>query len=182
MGKKRTAEFAGHGRSTDGSWDPGCVNGKVTEADLVEAIGKSFVSYSKGSGVDVVTDLPANNINMIKQVILSNNKGCKVHVALHCDYKLAPTGTAPLYKSAEGRKLAYYLNQAVMKDMSMKTRGLTHRSDLYELNSTDAVAVIFECGSIGKDIRKMKDAKRYGRALAKGLCRYYGVKFTGKRK
>ena len=188
MSKKKTAEFAGHGKSTDGSWDPGCTyrpkhsKKTITEAELVLAIDKYFVGYSKGSKIDVISDTNGNKINMVKQVVLSNKEGCRVHVALHCDFEGAPTGTIPLYASVEGRKLAACLNKAVMKDMSMKTRGLCHRTDLYELNATNAVTVIFECGSIKKDLRKMKDAKHYGKALAKGLCKYYGIKFTGKYK
>ena len=184
--KPKSAEFGGHGISTDGKWDPGCTykkGGKTyTEAELVGKITKYFVAYSKGSNLSVITDMPKNNINMIKQVELSNKEGCRVHVAIHCDYKDAPTGTAPLYASTKGRKLAACLNKAVMKDMSIKTRGLTHRTDLYELNATNATAVIYECGSISKDLRTMQQAKRYGKALAKGTCDYYGVKFTGKMK
>ena len=154
-----------------------------TEADLVEQITKYFVAYSRGNGLTVITDAPANKINMIKQVALSNKDGCTVHIAIHCDYSGAPSGTLPLYKSEAGRRLAVALNKRVMKDMSMRTRGVCHRTDLFELNSTNAVAVIYECGSIKADLRKMLDAKHYGRALAKGLCTdYYGMKFKGKMK
>ena len=174
--------YAGHGVSTNGLFDPGCVykkKGKTyTEADLVLAITKYMVHYAKRSGINVTTDATTGNkINMIRQIQLSNAKGCDVHIAIHCDWKEAGSGTRPLYLSPEGRKLAVCLNKAVIKDMNMKTFGVDRRTDLAELNETNAVACIFECGSIKADLKKMQQAKKYGKALAKGLCNYLGVKF-----
>lgn len=186
MSKGKTAEYAGHGISDDGSWDPGCTykkKGKTyTEAALVLDITKSFVAYSKGSGISVISDIPKNNINMNNQIIMSNKAGCKVHIAIHCDWEKAESGTLPLFVSDEGRKLAVCLNKSVMAGMGMRTRGVCKRTDLKELNATNAVAVIFECGSIKADLKKMQNADAYGKYLAKGLCNYYGIKFTGKKK
>ena len=67
-----------------------------------------------------------------------------------------------------------------MKDIGIKTRGLSARGDLYEVKRTNMPAVIFECGSIKADIKYFDTAKEceaYGKALAKGLCKYLGVQF-----
>jgi N-acetylmuramoyl-L-alanine amidase len=174
---------AGHGKSTDGSWDSGCVYGKYTEANLMLPITKYMVSYLRGSGVKILTDADnGNKRNMIADVTLANKEGCNIYVSIHCDYSQAPKGTMPLYVSESGRKLAVALNKAVMKDMDMKTRGVCKRTDLYELNASNGVACIFETGSIKADLKKLKKSKAYGKALAKGLCKYMGVKFTGKMK
>ena len=42
---KKIAVQCGHGTSTDGSWDSGCVYGKYTEAGLMLKITKVAVKY-----------------------------------------------------------------------------------------------------------------------------------------
>lgn len=175
---KKVGIYVGHGTSTDGTFDTGTTYGGHTEADYMLPIVQSAVKYLEISGVTVYTDAnKKNNINMIKQVELSNSKGVDVHVAVHCDYFKAPTGTMPLYLSAEGKKLADDMNKYVMTDMKMVTRGVTKRADLYELNASNAVACIFECGSIDDDYSKFLDYDKYGKAIAKGICAYLGVTF-----
>ena len=172
----------GHGRSTDGTWDAGCTYKGVTEAELMKPIAGACVAYLKGSGVKVYTDYPGNKINMVKQVKVSNDKHVDVHVAFHCDYKGAPSGTLPLYTSGSGRKLAKDMNKYVMKEVGIDTRGIGHRNDLYELNATNAPACIFECGSIKADLKKMqKKYDEYGKGAARGICKFLGVTFTGKK-
>lgn len=182
MSKRKVGIYTGHGKSTDGGWDSGCVYKKYTEADLMKPITGACVAYLKGSGLQVITDYPANNINMVKQVQKSNQVGVEIHVAFHCDYRPAPSGTLPLYASGNGRKLAAKMNKEVMKEVGIKTRGIGYRSDLYELNCTEAVAVIFECGAIKADLKTMKKKyDEYGKGAARGICKYMGVTFTGKK-
>lgn len=172
----KVAVFAGHGTSQSGSWDSGCVYGKYTEAALVAKITASCVRYLKASGVEVITDVPDNRINMVKQVARSNSEGVKLHVAFHCDYSKAPAGTIPLYTSARGCRLAKLMNKYVLKYSSLTTRGVAKRTDLYELNATDAPAVIFEVGSIKQDLKTMireYDAIGFGAAI--GILEYLGV-------
>ena len=174
--------WVGHGTSTTGAWDSGCVyryKGKTyTEAELMVPIVTSCVRYLRACGVDVVTDAPGNKINMVKQVAKSNAAGCKIHVAFHCDYAKADPGTLPLYASESGRKLAAKMNKRVMQYSSLKTRGLSHRTDLYELNATNATAVIFEVGSIKRDLKTMlHEFDAIGFGAARGICEYLGVKF-----
>lgn len=181
--RKPVSVMIGHGRSTSGGWDAGCVYKKYTEAELMKPIVGACVAYLRGSGVEVITDYPDNRINMIKQVVISNGRAARVHVAFHCDYSKAPSGTLPLYSSSKGRKLAVLMNKHVIEEVGIKTRGVAKRTDLYELNKTDMPAVIFECGSIKADLKKMrKKADEYGKGAAKGICEYIGVKFTGKKK
>ena len=182
MSKKTVGVFIGHGKSVDGSWDCGCTYKKYTEAELVKPITGSCVEYLKGSGVKVVTDYPSNKINMVEQVKKSNSKDLACHVAFHCDWSGAPSGTLPLYVSAKGRKLATLMNKYVMKFVGIKTLGVRKRDDLYELTETDAPAVIFECGSIKADRKTMqKKYDEYGKGAAEGICKFIGVKFTGKK-
>ena len=180
--RKSVGVYTGHGKSRDGSWDCGCTYKGYTEADLMKPITGACVQYLKGSGVEVVTDWPGNSINMVKQVQKSNSKACRIHVAFHCDYDKAPSGTLPLYTSANGKRLAKLMNKHVMNEVKIKTRGIGKRNDLYELNATDMPACIFECGSIKADLKVMrKKADAFGKGAAKGICEYLGIKFTGKK-
>lgn len=181
---KLVALNCGHGKSLNGSWDAGCVYGSHTEAALMLPITKAAVKYLRGSGVKVQTDaFSGNNRNMIADVQLANRKGADIYVSVHCDYKNAPSGTIPLYTSKRGKKLASQMNKYVRKYTGSKTRGICKRNDLYELNASNGVACIFECGSIKGDLKRFqKKSDEYGKGIARGICKYLGVTFTGKKK
>ena len=174
----KIALMCGHGKSTDGSWDCGTSYGGNNEAALMLPITKAAVKYLRASGITVISDADTNNNkNMIADVSWANKEKVSIYVSLHCDWYKAPTGTMPLYVSAKGKALATAINKAVMRGMSMKTRGVTKRTDLYELNYTDAPACIFETGSIKADIKKLKESDKYGKCIAQGICNYLGIAF-----
>lgn len=188
MSKKQpyVAIICGHGLSSNGSWDPGCVYkvGKktYTEADLMLLITRSFVRYAKQCGIKVYSDESGGNMkNMNKTIAEANAKNVDYYISLHCDYSGAPTGTYPYYYtgSSKGKILASCLNKAVVKDMKIKTRGLHGSTDLGEVSSTNMPSCIFETGSIKADLKKLRDQyDAYGKALAKGLCDFLGIDFV----
>lgn len=187
MAKKKVGIYCGHGKSIDGSWDSGCTykkgNAIYTEAELMLPITTACVQYLRGSKIKVYEDIPKNNRNMIQQVEKSNKYNVALHVAFHCDYSKAPKGTIPLYYSSNGRALAKHMNTYICAESGLTTRGLSKRTDLYELKATDMPAVIFEVGSIKEDLKIMLNkADAIGKGAAKGICKYLGVKFTGKKK
>lgn len=181
---KTIAVQCGHGVSLDGAWDSGCAyksGGKqYTEAALMLPITKSAVKYLRASGVKVITDADhGNNKNMIEDVRWANRVGAALYVSIHCDYSGAPKGVMPLYVSGSGKKLAKALNSAVKKGVGMRSRGVQRRTDLWELNGTDMPACILETGSIKADLATLRDhPDKYGKAIAKGICQYMGVKFS----
>lgn len=185
MAKQYSVELVcGHGRSTDGSFDPGTVYKGKTEAALMLPITQKAVYYLRAQKtITVYTDVDAgenNNMNMIRSVQEANKKKVDVYVSLHCDWYKAPTGTLPLYVSAEGKNLAIAINKRVMSATGIKTRGVTKRTNLHELNATDMVACVFETGSIKYDATKWDEAKEidaWGKAIAMGICDYLGVTF-----
>lgn len=170
--------YAGHGRGDDGVWDPGCTYGGYTEANLVLPITQAAVKYLRASGVTVYTDA-TNQYNSNAQIREAEAKGVDVFVSIHCDWYKAGSGTLPLYVSDKGKKLAQAMNNAVVGSGIIGTRGLCYRSDLLELNATSMPAVIFETGSIKADLSTLQSADAYGKALAKGICDYFGVSFAG---
>lgn len=179
--KDTFALMVGHGKSLDGSWDPGCTYGNYTEAGLMLDIVKVAVKWLRKSGVKVITDADdANNRNMKASVAWANNKKAKCYMSVHCDNRLnattkSPSGIAPLYVSAAGKKMADKVGKSIAKTMGMKWLGPTKRTDLYELNATTMTSVILETGFIKADLTELKNYKKYGRALAKGICKYIGV-------
>lgn len=176
---KTIAVHCGHGVSLDGSWDSGCVYKGYSEAKLMLAITKAAVKYLRASGIKVQSDADhGNNKNMIADVRQANNSGVAMYLSIHCDYSGAPKGVMPLYVSGSGKKLAKCLEKTIKKDMGMKSRGVQKRTDLWELNGTDMPACILETGSIKADLATLKGKPdAYGKAIAKGICEYLGVKF-----
>lgn len=169
---------AGHGKSIDGSWDPGCTWSGYTEAKLCLAITKQAVKEIRAAGVKVLSDADTgNNRNMIADVRLANahRPEPEFYMSIHCDYSGAPSGVMPLYVSGSGRKLAKSLEKSIRKTMKMRTRGCQKRTDLFELNDTSMTAVILETGAIRADIKTLRDAKSYGHAVALGVLSYLGV-------
>ena len=185
MATPYVAIICGHGKSDSGAWDPGCTyktGGKTyTEAELMLKITKAFVKYAEASGIKVYTDASGGNMkNMNKTIKEANAKGCDYYISVHCDYKNAPTGTYPYYyiTSSKGKKLATALNNAVKKDMGIKSRGVHSSLTLGEVKSTNMPACIFETGSIKADLKMLRDDyDDYGKALAKGLCNFLGITF-----
>lgn len=177
---KKVALMCGHGKSVDGSWDSGCTYGGYTEAGLMLPITKAAVKYLRSYGVTVISDADTNNNkNMIVDVRWANSEDTDIYVSVHCDYSKAPSGVMPLYVSSGGKKLATALNNAVKSAMGMKSRGIIRRTDLWELNGTDMVACILETGAIKADLNLLKkNPDSYGKAIAKGICDYLGVKTT----
>ena len=178
----KVAVFCGHGTSQDGGYDTGCVydykEKTYTEAALMKKVTESCVYYLRQCDLEVITDMPGNKLNMFKQVEQSNAEKVDLHVAFHCDYSGSPAGTIPLYTSTEGRKAAAKINKYVTRYSGLKTRGLKYRNDLYELNNTNAPAVIFECGSIKKDLFILvHEYDAIGFGAARGICAYLGVDF-----
>ena len=170
------ALMVGHGKSLDGSWDPGCIYGNYTEAGLMLPIVKAAVKYLRSKGIKVITDADKdNNRNMTSCVQWSNKKGAKVYISVHCDYKGATKGVAPLYVSSAGKKIAKAVGKSVAKSMDMTWKGANKRKDLFELNASDMPAVILETGAIKADLKKLKDSEKYGKALGKAICDYIGV-------
>ena len=176
--KDSIALMVGHGTSLNGSWDPGCTYGKYTEAGLMLPIVQYAVKWLRKSGVKVITDADTkNDKNMTATVALAERKRARLYMSVHCDYSGAPAGVAPLYKTAKDKKLAATVGKRVAKLMGMKYRGAFKRTDLYELNAPKAAEAccIFETGSIKGDLKKLRDSKKYGKALAKGILKYIGV-------
>ena len=175
----KIAVMCGHGTQTNGKWDCGTTYAGYSEAALMLPITKAAVKYLRASGITVISDADTNNNkNMIRDVAWANKEKVQLYCSIHCDYSKAPSGVMPLYVSANGKKLATALNNAIKNGMPMKSRGVVKRTDLYELNATDAPACILETGSIKADLKILRDQPdKYGKLIAQGICNYLGIAF-----
>lgn len=177
------ALMVGHGTQTNGVWDSGCTYGKYTEAGLMLPIVKVAVKELRRCGVRVITDSDTNNNkNMIACVKWANSVKTAYYMSVHCDYKLATEGVAPLYVSSAGKEMAVTVGKYIANAMGMKWKGPFKRTNLYELNATNMPAVILETGAIKADLEYLKKSEEYGMALADGILKFIGVAKPKKKK
>ena len=171
----------GHGRRENGQWDPGACWKGYQEAKLMIPIVKQMTRFLEKQGVYVYTDaFKGNCYNLDKTRKIIKTKQISAFVNIHCDAWNQPSGTLPLYKTKEQKKLAKALNKGVHKYVKIKDRGLCRRTDLETLNKVKVTSCLFETGSIRGDNKVLrKKTKAYGKGLARGLCTWMGIPFRG---
>lgn len=170
--------MVGHGKSLDGSWDPGCTYSGYTEAGLMQPIVEVAAKWLRKSGVKVLTDADdKNNRNMKSSVAWANNKGADIYMSVHCDYSGASSGIMFYYGDSTDKKLGDTVCKSIAKTMDMKNKGGKKDLAKFEVNSPKAKYgnIILETGGIKADLKKLKDYKKYGKAIAKAICKYIGV-------
>lgn len=142
---------------------------------------KAAAKYLRAKGVYVYTDADSGNNRNLKWTLKQVKKNdVSVLLNVHCDYRYAPSGTMPLYRYSDQKKLARCLNNGVHEYVKIRDRGLTKRTDLDTLNKSkgDCVACLFETGSISKDNKLLRTKyNAYGKGLAKGVCDYLGIEW-----
>lgn len=171
----------GHGTDIKNIWDPGCLWNGYQEARLMIPICKAAAKYLRAKGVYVYTDADSGNNRNLKWTLRQVKKNdVSVLLNVHCDYRYAPSGTMPLYRYSDQKKLARCLNNGVHEYVKIRDRGLTKRTDLDTLNKSkgDCVACLFETGSISRDNKLLRTKyNAYGKGLAKGVCDYLGIEW-----
>ena len=155
--------------------------GNTNEKVQCHKIAKACVAYLKKAGFEVKCTY---DDDMYKRVRESNAFGADMHVAIHTNAtakRNVTGGTQILLYSISGeRKKA---GQAVFKRLAPITPGksaerLIAKPDFYECNSAKGLTVYCECEfhdtKEGSDFI-IKNTKKIGEAIAKGICDYYGV-------
>lgn len=166
----------GHGTMTNGKWDCGTAYGGYTEAGLMLPIVKEAVKLLRKSGVKVITDADKkNNKNMTATVSEANKNGVTLYASVHCDWYKASSGIMFYYGSGKGKAFGDAICKYIAKTLKIRNKGGTKDLAKYEVKGPDAPSIILETGSIKNDISKLKQAKKYGRTIAKAICKYIGV-------
>ncbi|MBR2876672.1 MAG: N-acetylmuramoyl-L-alanine amidase [Clostridia bacterium] len=160
--------------------------GNTNEQAQCKKIAKACYDFLKKNGFEVKCTY---NDDMYERVRESNAFNADIHLAIHTNAtsKHNVTGGTQilLYSLSGERKKA---GQAVFDRLAPFTPGksaerLIEKSDFYEVNSATAITVYCECEfhdtKTGSDFI-IKNTKEIGELIAKGICDYYGVKFSEK--
>lgn len=158
--------------------------GGTNEKEQCEKIARACVAFLQKNGFEVKTRY---NSDMYVRVAESNAFGADMHVAIHtnatANHKVTGGTSILLYDLTGERKKA---GQAVLDSLAPITPGksaerLLAYPGFYEIKNTKAIAVYCECEF--HDTKEgaefiIKNTTAIGEAIAKGICNYYGVKFT----
>ncbi len=155
--------------------------GGTNEKEQCRKIAKYCVDYLKKAGFNVKCTYNENMYNRVKE---SNAFGADMHLAIHTNATVKHNVTGGtqilLHNLSEERKKA---GQAVLDELKNITPGssaekLICKPGFYEVRKVKAMTVFCECEfhdtKEGSDFI-IKNTKKLGEAIAKGVCKYYGV-------
>ena len=155
--------------------------GNTNEKVQCHKIAKACVSYLEKTGFEVKCTY---NDDMYERVKESNAFGADMHVAIHTNATAKHNvtgGTQILLYSVDGEREK--AGQAVLERLAPLTPGksaerLIAKPDFYECSGVRGITVYVEAEfhdtKEGSDFI-IKNTKKIGEAIAKGICDYYGV-------
>ncbi|WPD20167.1 N-acetylmuramoyl-L-alanine amidase [Thermaerobacter composti] len=150
-----------------------------TEEQRMQVIGALVETYLRANGFDVRRNRPEMSLKDI--IIDSNRYQPDAHVAIHSNAGGGEGTEAWYYPGSEqGRKLAQAVYDEVAPLSPGKDRGLKTSSVFAELRSTVAPAVILEVGFHDNPADAawiMSQPRQIAKAIARGICRYFGKAF-----
>lgn len=155
--------------------------GNTNEKAQCHKIAGACVAYLKKAGFQVKCTY---NDDMYERVKESNAYDADMHIAIHTNATSKHNvtgGTQILLYSLTGEREK--AGQAVLDALAPLTPGksaerLVAKPDFYECNSTKALAVYCECEFHDTEEGSefiIKNITALGEAIAKGVCKYYGV-------
>lgn len=178
---------AGHGLNTPGKRSPAgerewLFNNKVVLASI------KYLNQYEGVSILRVDD-PTGKIDvpLATRTSKANNWGADIYISCHHNANTGEwgdwTGTETYYfeGSTKGKKLAQLIHAKVLKAYGLRDRGIKRGNHLYVIKNTKMPAVLVEGGFMDStiDIQKLRDDKvleAAGKAIAKGIAEYFGLK------
>ncbi len=155
--------------------------GGTNEKEQCHKIAKACVDFLKKKGFSVKCTY---NDDMYERVRESNLFGADLHIAIHTNATAKHNvtgGTQILLYNLQGERKK--VGQAVFSRLASLTPGksaerLVEKPDFYEINSAKGITIYCECEfhdtKEGSDFI-IKNTKKIGEAIAKGICDYYGL-------
>ena len=170
----------GHGdhNNKNSQVDPGAVNGKDYEKDIVLNISNAVIEALKSEGYGVVQtktgDVEAAGTKLQWRIDQMSGTNVTVSVHVNSNESAQANGFSVCYKlgDATGKKLAQAISSSNTK---FSNKGLSARSDLYVLNKFKGTAVLVEAGFISnaQDLSVMKGSSlEIGKEIAAGIISY----------
>jgi N-acetylmuramoyl-L-alanine amidase len=182
--KKKITIDPGHGDKNDknSQIDPGSVNGKDYEKDIVINIADSVKTELENKGYTITMTRTGDKQNAGEKLKwrIDSAQGTDVFVSIHINAsdKSSAKGFSVCYKSgnSESKKLAQSIQN---KNTLFSSRDLAQRSDLYVLNKFSGVSALVEAGFISNsdDLNIMKTQyAQIGTEIASGIIAYLEAK------
>lgn len=113
--------------------------------------------------------------------------GADLYVSIHANANTAQWGDwggieTFAYPNTNGWKIAQKVQASLIKETTLRDRKVKDGSHLWEIRKTKNSAILVECGfmdNLNEARLLLSDAYRRlcARAIAKGLCEYYGVTY-----
>lgn len=179
---------AGHGGRDSGAVD-GTYNDRINSYEKNYTLDclMQFDAALNASYIPTVSTRVSDIYPTLQQRCdISNNAHADIFVSWHFDSAgldgSPAKGISILYCSAEGKKLAQDIFDAIAPVSPWQDRGLKLRTDLYVLNHTKAPAVIIEGGFLtNSDEEALIATSSYRVALAeaaaRGVCNHFGIPY-----
>lgn len=179
----------GHGINTPGKRTPIMLNGKVIkEWEFNYPTAKKLGELLKYNGFNIiyVSDTEVDTPLSIRAKKANDSKA-DLFVSIHYNALNSTWGThggVETYhypNSAKGKQLAELVQDELIKETGLRNRGVKS-ANFQVLRETNMVSVLAECGFMDNlDEAKLMLDKNYqmkcARAIAKGICRYFGVEY-----
>lgn len=171
----------GHGKSKNGGYDPGAVNGKYEEFKIAKEIGKYACDYFNVNYTDTADLMNYNgDLYLTDRIALANKKKYDFVAEIHLNAG-GGTGSEVYYAkaSAPGKKIAANISKKISLALGIKDRGAktkTGKSGDYFgiIRQTNMEAVLIETAFIDtKDLEKLKTVegqKACGIAIAQAIA------------
>jgi N-acetylmuramoyl-L-alanine amidase len=198
MSRKLIALDNGHGIKTPGKRTPKWTDGTVSlytkkdfmhEWEFNRGVVKRLKPLLEANGFDVLEVSPTDvDTGLMKRVKLANNAKADIFVSVHANalgnnWNERVNGIETLTMgSGSGLKLGKILQKHLVWATGLRDRGMKDGSWLAVVKYTKMPAALVECGFMDNPAEaKMLNMAEYrmicARALAQGICEYYGVTY-----
>ncbi len=146
-----------------GGWDPGAMNGKTSEKDIVLDISLEIEKLLKQKNIDyymIRTD--DTYVSLEDRARIANEKKGRLFISIHNNSftDAAQNGILTAYNpySPTGKDIAIIM-QSEIKNLGMKNREIMPRPNLYVLRHTEMPSLLLEIGFISnkKDLKLVTD-------------------------
>lgn len=158
--------------------------GNTNEKEQCKKIAEACYYYLKKCGVfDVYCTY---NTDMYERVRESNQINADIHLAIHTNaYNGKVTGGTQIliFSTKDKTSERYKLAKNIFDTLSALTPGksaekIVEKPSFYEINSANGITIYCECEF--HDTKQgsefiINNTKQIGEAIAKGICKYYGI-------